>query len=60
VTRSHSRPRVCNGNPFSEAWFKTLKYAPVFPERFQSLRHAGVFMDTFVPYYDHEHHYLDI
>ncbi|TCN25230.1 integrase-like protein, partial [Kribbella sp. VKM Ac-2500] len=31
VTRSHSRPRVSNDNPFSEAWFKTLKYAPVFP-----------------------------
>jgi len=34
ITRSHSRPRVSNDNPFSEGWFKTLKYAPVFPERF--------------------------
>jgi putative transposase len=25
VTRSHSRPRVSNDNPFSEAQFKTLK-----------------------------------
>ncbi len=25
VTRSHSRPRVSNDNPFSEALFKTLK-----------------------------------
>ena len=31
VTRSHSRPRVSNDNPYSEAWFKTLKYCPVFP-----------------------------
>ena len=37
VTRSHSRPRVSNDNPYSEAWFKTLKYAPVFPDRFGSL-----------------------
>ena len=37
VTRSHSRPRVSNDNPFSEASSKTLKYAPVFPERFTSL-----------------------
>ena len=37
VTRSHSRPRVSNDNPYSEAWNKTLKYAPVFPERFSSL-----------------------
>ena len=27
VTRSHSRPKVSNDNPYSEAWFKTLKYA---------------------------------
>ena len=40
VIRSHSRPRVSNDDPFSEAWFKTLKYAPVFPERFGSLQHA--------------------
>lgn len=25
VTQSHSRPHVCNDNPFSEAQFKTLK-----------------------------------
>jgi len=31
VARSHSRPHVSNDNPFSEAQFKTLKYAPVFP-----------------------------
>ena len=40
VTRSHSRPRVSNDNPFSEAQFKTLKYLPEFPERFASLAHA--------------------
>jgi len=32
VTRSHSRPRVSNDNPYSEALFKTLKYGPEFPE----------------------------
>ncbi|MBK6954500.1 MAG: transposase family protein [Actinomycetales bacterium] len=31
VARSHSRPHVSNDNPYSEAAFKTLKYAPVFP-----------------------------
>ena len=36
VDRSHSGPRVSNDNPFSEAAFKTLKYAPVFPENFGS------------------------
>ena len=48
VTRSHSRPRVSNDNPFSEAWNKTLKYAPVFPERFSSLQAARQFMAEFV------------
>lgn len=60
VTRSHSRPRVSNDNPFSEAWFKTLKYAPVFPERFGSLQHARIFMDEFTQFYNHEHHHTGI
>ena len=60
VTRSHSRPRVSNDNPFSEAWFKTLKYAPVFPERFGSLQHARTFIDAFVQHYNHDHHHTGI
>jgi transposase InsO family protein len=48
VTRSHSRPKVSNDNPYSEAWFKTLKYAPTFPDRFGSLADAQQFMDAFV------------
>jgi putative transposase len=36
VTQSHSRPHVSDDNPFSEAQFKTLKYRPDFPERFDS------------------------
>jgi transposase InsO family protein len=55
VTRSHSRPRVSNDNPFSEAWNKTLKYAPVFPEQFSSLQAARQFMSEFVEFYNHEH-----
>jgi transposase InsO family protein len=55
VTRSHSRPRVSNDNPFSEAWNKTLKYAPVFPERFSSLQAARQFMSDFVDFYNHHH-----
>lgn len=48
VTRSHSRPRVSNDNPYSESPFKTLKYGPLFPERFGSLGEARVFMSDFV------------
>src|SRR5664280_376348 len=60
VTRSHSRPRVSNDNPYSEAWFKTLKYAPVFPERFSSLQAAREFMSEFVDFYNHHHRHLGI
>jgi transposase InsO family protein len=60
VTRSHSRPRVSNDNPFSESWFKTLKYAPVFPDRFGSLQHARSFLDEFVQHYNHEHRHTGI
>ena len=35
VTRSLSRPQVSDDNPFSEAQFKTLKYHPGFPGRFE-------------------------
>ena len=33
ITKSHSRPRVWNDNPYSESQFRTLKYRPDFPER---------------------------
>jgi transposase InsO family protein len=60
VTRSHSRPRVSNDNPFSEALFKTLKYGPEFPERFGSIWEARQFMDTFANWYNHEHRHTGI
>lgn len=60
VTRSHGRPKVSNDNPYSEAWFKTLKYAPVFPERFASLAHARAFINDFVAWYNHGHRHSGI
>ena len=60
VTRSHSRPRVSNDNPYSEAWFKTLKFAPVFPERFGSLADARTFIASFVDGYNHTHRHTGI
>ena len=55
VARSHSRPHVSNDNPYSEAAFKTLKYAPVFPERFGSVADARAFCARFFAYYNTEH-----
>jgi Transposase and inactivated derivatives len=60
VTRSHSRPKVSNDNPYSEAWFKTLKYNPTFPERFGCLADARGFLDAFVQWYNHEHRHTGI
>ena len=55
VARSHSRPRVSNDNPYSEAQFKTLKYCPAFPGRFGSLADARAFCQTFFNHYNHIH-----
>lgn len=60
VDRSHSRPRVSNDNPYSEAAFKTLKYAPAFPDAFGSLADARSFCQTFFDYYNHEHRHSGI
>lgn len=60
VTRSHSRPRVSNDNPYSEALFKTLKYGPEFPGRFGSLWTARQFMAEFTQWYNHEHRHTGI
>ncbi len=60
ITRSHSRPRVSNDNPFSEAQFKTLKYLPDFPDRFVSLADARQFCARFFHEYNYTHRHSGI
>ena len=60
IDRSHSRPRVSNDNPYSEAAFKTLKYSPEFPDRFGSIEDARAFCEQFFTYYNHEHRHSGI
>ena len=48
IAASHSRPRVSNDNPFSEAQFRTFKYRPEFPDRFAALEHARAHLPRFV------------
>jgi putative transposase len=55
VTRSLSRPQVSDDNPFSEAHFKTLKYHPSFPGRFEDQDRAKTFCRSFFPWYNTEH-----
>ena len=57
VVKSHSRPHVSNDNPFSESQFKTLKYRPEFPKRFDSFEQAKSFCTTFFQWQNHDHHH---
>lgn len=60
VVKSHSRPYTSDDNPFSEAQFKTMKYRPDFPERFQSLADARAFCQTFFTWYNYDHRHSGI
>jgi putative transposase len=60
VSRSFSRPRVSNDNPFSESHFKTLKYRPDFPVRFGSIEHGRAFCRTFFDWYNTQHRHSGI
>jgi putative transposase len=60
VTKSHSRPKTSNDNPYSQAQFKTLKYRPAFPERFDSIEHARQFCGEFFRWYNHDHRHCGI
>ena len=50
VTRSLSRPQVSDDNPFSETQFKTLKYHPGFPGRFDDIAATTAFCRSFFPW----------
>ncbi len=60
VTRSHSRPHCSNDNPYSESQFRTMKYTPGFPERFDGLDHARVFCQEFFDVYNHNMYHSGI
>ena len=60
VTKTHNRPYTSTDNPYSEAQFKTLKYRPGFPARFDSIEHARAFCREFFDWYNHEHRHSGI
>lgn len=60
VTKSHSRPRVSNDNPFIESHFKTLKYRPDYPDRFDSIRAARTWCRKFFSWYNEVHYHSAI
>ncbi len=57
VTCSHSRPRVSNDNAFSESQFKTQKYQPDYPGRFDSVAHARGWCEDYFDWYNFKHHH---
>ena len=60
VTRTHNRPYTSSDNPYSEAHFKTLKYRPDFPARFDSIEVARDFCRDFFSWYNQEHRHSGI
>jgi putative transposase len=57
IIKSHSRPRIADDNPYSEAQFKTLKYRPDYPDRFQDLAHARQWGQSVFTWYNHDHYH---
>jgi putative transposase len=60
ITKTHSRPYTSSDNPYSEAHFKTLKYRPEFPARFDDIEHARAHCRTFFDWYNHAHRHSGI
>jgi putative transposase len=60
VTKTHSRPYTSSDNPYSESHFKTLKYRPEFPDRFDDIEHARAHCRRFFHWYNHEHRHAGI
>ena len=60
VLKTHTRPYTSTDNPYSEAQFKTMKYRPEFPDRFQNIEHARAFCRTFFEWYNHRHRHSGI
>ncbi len=60
VAKSHSRPHTSNDNPFSESHFKTMKYRPEIPARFESEGHARAVFRLLFQWYNFEHRHSGI
>lgn len=60
IMRTHNRPYTSNDNPFSESQFKTLKYSPKYPGRFESMQESEDFCFEFLNWYNAEHFHSGI
>lgn len=61
IVPSFSRPHVSDDNPYSEALFRTLKYAPAYPRQpFANVEAAQRWVTRFVAWYNGEHRHSAI
>ncbi len=60
ILASYSRPRVSDDNPYSESHFKTVKYAPAYPERFLKPGNARAYFQDFFPWYNTQHRHSSL
>jgi putative transposase len=60
ASRSFSRPRVSNDNPYSEAQFKTMKYQPDYPGRFAGDLHGRAWLQDFFAWHNDDHHHTGL
>lgn len=63
ITFSHSRPRVSNDNPYSESFFRTLKYSGdyLYPrDGFDNAEEAEQWVQGFVDHYNEHHRHRGI
>jgi putative transposase len=60
ASRSFSRPRVSDDNAFSEAQFKTMKYQPDYPGRFDGELHGRGWLQDFFGWHNDEHHHASL
>jgi transposase InsO family protein len=61
IVPSFSRAHVSDDNPYSEALFRTLKYAPTYPRLpFADVGAAYAWVDRFVAWYNGEHRHSGI
>ena len=60
IIPSFSRPRVSDDNPYSESFFKTMKYHVRYPHHFEGIDHARLWLADFVDWYNTEHRHSAI
>ncbi len=60
ASRSFSRPRVSDDNPFSESGFKTMKSQPDYPGRFTGELHGRGWLSQFFDWQNNDHHHTGL